>query len=139
MTPNSKFDLDFITRTQKTTGAVLLIGLIFGMYYFGVYPALAYFSGGVWGMINLMMITSLVRYLIRPEGVDTTAVIILSLIKFPLLYVSGYFLMKVEVFDIKHLVYGFSTVLLIMVLKAAGRLFLGLDKNGGGSPVNKAI
>lgn len=90
-------------------------------------------------MINLMMITSMVKYLIRPEGIDTTAVIILALIKFPLLYTSGYFLMKVEVFDIKHLVYGFSTVLLIIILKAAGRLLLGLDKSGNGSPVNKAI
>ena len=51
----------------------------------------------------------------------------LLLVKFPLLYVSGYFLLKVPQFDALPLVAGFTTLFAIMILKALGRLFLALD------------
>ena len=137
--PNSKFDLDFIDRTLKTSGMVLLISLIFGIYYFGINPSLAFFFGGVWGMVNLIMLKRLVTLALRPEGIDVPAVIILGLVKFPLLYVSGYFLMKIEQFETIHLVYGFTSILAVMVLKAAGRLMLGLDAENGDGPVQKVV
>jgi len=37
--------LDFITRTLKTTGVLLLIAFPFGLYYYGLYPTLAVLSG----------------------------------------------------------------------------------------------
>ena len=137
--PNSKFDLDFVDRTLKTSGVVLLISLIFGVYYFGLNPALAFFFGGVWGMVNLLMLKRLVTLAIRPDGVDLPSVIILALIKFPLLYVAGFFLLKIEQFETIHLVYGFSSVLVVMVLKAAGRVLLGLDSENGNGPVQKVV
>ena len=136
---NSKFDLDFVDRTLKTSGVVLLIALVFGMYYFGINPALAFFFGGVWGMVNLILIKRLVTFAVRPEGVDVPAVVILALVKFPLLYASGFFLLKIEQFETLHLVYGFSSVLAVMVLKAAGRLMLGLDAENGNGPVHKVV
>ena len=134
----SRFNLDFIDRTLKTTGLVLLISLVFGMYYFGLWDSLAFFSGGIWGMINLILLKRFVREAFRPDKIDTVTVVMLALIKFPLLYISGYFLIQIEMFDIKVLLYGFSAVLVVLVLKAFGRLFLGLD-NGGNSPVQKVI
>jgi hypothetical protein len=135
----SKFDLDFIQRTLRTSGVVLLICLVFGFYYFGKWPALGFFSGGVWGMVNLLLITSLVKLTIRPEGADITAALITGLVKFPLLYVSGYFLLKVEQFEPLHLLYGFSTILVVIVLKAIGRVMLGLDGNGNDEHVQKVV
>jgi len=129
----SKFDLDFIQRTLRTSGVVLLICLVFGFYYFGKWPALGFFSGGVWGMVNLILITSLVKLTIRPEGADVTAALITGLVKFPLLYLAGYFLLKVKQFEPLHLLYGFSLILVIIVLKAMGRVMLGLDSNGNGN------
>jgi len=119
--------LDFIYRSIKMTGALLLVVMLYGAYHFGFYPALALFSGGIWGMINLMLITALVKASIRPEGISGKKVAAIALIKFPLLYLSGYFLLKVSLFEPWLLLLGSITVLVVVVLKAAGRLMLGLD------------
>ena len=119
--------LEFIARSLRTYGIVLLIFLPFGLYYFGVYPTLAVLSGGVWGILNLKFITALVRLTIRPEGADTGRAIAIGLIKFPLLYAAGFFLLKVEQFSPVHLLIGFGGIMGIIVLKVLGRLLLGLD------------
>ena len=125
----SEFDLSFIHRTLKTTGVVLLIGLAFGAYYFGLWPALAFFSGGVWSMLNLIFLTGLVRFALRPDGADTSRVIGMAIIKFPLLYLAGYFLLKVPQFNPLHVLAGFSVLFVVIVLKVVARAILGLDDN----------
>ncbi len=124
----SSFGLSFLDRTLRTTAIVFLIMLPFGIYYFGVYPALAAYSGGIWGMINLIFISALVRSAIRPDGADKNRSIILALIKFPLLYSSGYFLLTIDKFSPVHLLIGFSAIMVVLVLKAFGRLILSLDE-----------
>ncbi len=119
--------LDFIQRTIRTTGIVLLVILLPCLYYFGVFPALAVFFGGVWGMINLLFLSALVRAAIRPDAVDKMQVAGLALIKFPLLYLSGYFLLKVKQFEPLHLLIGFSILFAVIVLKVISRALLGLD------------
>lgn len=125
----SGFELDFIHRTLRTTGVVLLICLIFGLYYFGVYPTLAFFSGGIWSMINFMFVAALVTATIRRDGADKGRALGLAVVKFPLLYLTGYFLLKVSQFEPLHLLAGFSMLLVIIVLKVVGRVLLGLDDN----------
>lgn len=112
--------LEFIDRTLKTTGIVLLIFLPFGIYYLGIWPSLAVFSGGVWGMVNLIFISALVRAAICPEKVDKRKVLGIAIFKFPLLYLSGYALARVPQFNPLFLLYGFSSLMLIIVLKAIG-------------------
>ena len=119
--------LEFIYRTLRTTGIVLLILLPFFLYYFGIWKALALFSGGVWGMLNLWFITQTVRASIRPEGVNKLQTIALLLFKFPLLYLSGYFLLKTSQFEPMWLLAGAFTAIAIMLLKVFGRLLLHLD------------
>lgn len=125
----TELDLSFIHRTLKTTGVVLLIGALFGLYYLGVWASLAFLSGGIWGMVNLMFITGLIRATIRPDGVNTSRALGLAIVKFPLLYAAGYFLLKVPQFDPLHILAGFSLLLLIIVLKVVGRAVLGLDND----------
>jgi hypothetical protein len=120
--------IDFIVRTLRTTGIVLLIFLPFGVYYFGPYPALAVFFGGVWGMINLIFLSSLIRSALRPDHVDKVKVAGLMLIKFPLLYVSGYFLLKVPQFAPLHLLIGFSIIIAVMLMKSVA---VALLRTGG--------
>lgn len=112
--------LEFIDRTLKTTGVVLLVFLPFGVYYIGIWPALAVFSGGVWGMVNMIFISALVRAAIRPEKVDKRKVLGIAIFKFPLLYLSGYALARVPQFHPLFLLYGFSSLMLIIILKAIG-------------------
>lgn len=121
------FSFDFIQRTLRTTGIVLLIVLIVGSMYFGFYTALAVFSGGIWSMINMLFLSALVRMAVRPDGVDKWSVLGLAVIKFPLLYAAGYFLFTIEFFRPLPLIIGISSVLIVMVLKALARAILQLD------------
>ena len=130
----SEMGLEFIVRTLRTFGIVLFCFLPFGFYYLGIYPALAILSGGVWGMINLMFISALVQAAVRPGGADVGRTVGLMLIKFPALYVAGYFLLKVPQFSAVHLLIGFSGIMAIILLKVLGRLFLGLDSHRKNNP-----
>ena len=126
-TMKENLGLDFIQRTIRTTGMVLLISLIPGVYYFGLFPTLAFFSGGIWGIVNIIFLTALIRTGLRPDEVDKLKVAGLALIKFPLLYLSGYFLLQVPQFEPLYLLLGFSTLLAVMILKVIARALLGLD------------
>lgn len=122
-------EVGFVGRSMRTYGIVLLIYSPFGLYYFGAFPTIAVLSGGVWGIANLIFLTALVKAVIRPDGVQTERAVVYGLIKFPLLYGAAYALLKVEQFDPWWLLAGFTGVLAIMILKAVGRVLLGLDNN----------
>ncbi|MFZ5979458.1 MAG: hypothetical protein ACOYVF_02400 [Candidatus Zixiibacteriota bacterium] len=121
--------LDFIDRTLKTSAVVLLIFLPFGVYYFGVFPALAIMSGAVWGLVNLIFLAHLIRTVIRSDKIDIKRAVGLGVIKFPLLYASGYFLLTIKEFTPLNLMIGFSLFIAVMLLKVLGRVILGLDKD----------
>lgn len=112
--------LEFLDRTLRTTGVVLLIFLPFGLYYLGVWPSLAVFSGGVWGLLNLIFVSALIRATLRPGEVDKVKALGLAVIKFPLLYGAGYFLTRVTQFDPLYLLAGFTSLFVIIVLRAIG-------------------
>ena len=119
--------LEFIGRTVRTFALVLVIFIPFGLYYFGLFPTLAVLSGGVWGMLNLLFIAALVKTTMRPEGAETMKAIGMALIKFPLLYGAGFALLIIPEFNPIYLLAGFGGIILIIILKVLGRVFLGLD------------
>lgn len=135
----TKFDISFIDRTIKTSGMVLLIAFVFGMYSLGFWDSLAFFTGGVWGVINMIFLKNLIQEVFTAGEINTSAVAVTALVKFPLLFVAGYFLVTVDMFDIKILVAGFSLILVVMVLKALGRLLLGLDSKEKNKTIQKVI
>jgi hypothetical protein len=119
--------LDFIQRTLKTTGVVLLFILAFGSFYFPFYDALAIFTAGVWSMVNLIFLSALVRAVIRLDHIDKVTAFGLAFIKFPLLYAAGYFIFTIDLFRPVPLIIGLSVVLAVMILKAAARALLQMD------------
>ena len=120
--------LDFINRTLRTTGIILLIFFPFGIYYLGFYASLAVFSGGIWAMVNLLLLTRLIRAAVRPEGADKGIVAGVALVKFPLLYAAGYFLVTTTIFDPLEVLIGFSLLLAVIVLKIIARALFGTDQ-----------
>lgn len=122
-------DIGFVSRTLRTTSLLALVILIIGTFYFGFYPTLSIVTGIIWGMVNLFFLERLVRSALRPEGVDKTAALVYLFIKFPLLYASLYFMVTTEFFNTIFILAGFTIVLLVIVLKAAGRVLLKLDNN----------
>jgi len=133
MKKRTEIDFGFINRTLRTTCLVLLTFFPFGVYYLGFFPTLAILSSGIWAMLNLILITLLVKYTLRPEGPDVGRAIAVAFIKFPLLYLCAYFLLKVSQFEVLHLLMGFSGLLIIIILKVLGRLFTGVDKDTSGN------
>jgi len=117
----------FIARTLKTTCLVLLIFFPFGIYYLGFFSSLAILSGGIWGILNLILISMLVRFTLHPDGPDAGRAIAAAFVKFPLLYIGGYFLLKVPQFEPLYLMIGFSSILGVIILKLLGRLATGMD------------
>lgn len=128
MKNKTEFDFGFIDRTIRTTCIVLLIFFPFGIYYLGLFKSMAILSGGIWGILNLILISFLVRSTLRPEGPDMIKAITIAFVKFPLLYLGGYFLLMIEEFDEFFLLIGFTGLLAIIVLKILGRGLMGLDK-----------
>jgi hypothetical protein len=118
---------DFILRTLKTTGIVLLFCLAFGTVYFGFYDALAFFSAGIWSMVSLLLLSGFIRTVLNPDGVDKIAALGMAIIKFPLLYVAGYFLFTTRIFRPLPMILGFSLLFVIIVLKAVGIAIFHLD------------
>lgn len=117
----------------------MLIFLPFGLYYFGVYSTLAAFSGGVWGMLNMILISALVRSTLRPDGINKWQVLGVVVLKFPLLYGSGYFLTQIRQFDPVWLLAGFSLVMVVIVLKAVGAAMMQAGDKSEASDKTRSI
>ena len=119
--------VDFVGRSLKTSAIVLLVFFPFLLYYFGVYPAVAVLTGGSWSIINVILISLLIRMVIRPGGVERVWPVVFVLLAMVGLFVAGYFLLTVEVLEAWQLLIGFTSLFAIMFLKALGRVVLKLD------------
>ena len=65
--------------------------------------------GCLWGGVNLWMIRwALKSYLVEKNKLKTLCLLVL---KFPLLYAIGYFLLKSDFFNLLSLISGFSFIL----------------------------
>lgn len=123
---------EFIMRSIRSAAVVLLIFVPFGIYYMGLFPALAVMAGSAWSIVNLIFITRLVKVTIRPDGALPVPALGLALIKFPIMFLAGYFLLRFDRFDPIYLVVGFTGVLVILILRFLGRALVesnNVDKN----------
>ena len=122
-----KIEIDIIQRTLKTTGITSVLIALILLYYYGIPVAVAFLSGSVWSILNLVFLASLVRHALRPDGIDKVAVAGIAIIKFPLLYAAGYFLIINEYLPVIPIIIGFSFTLVVIVLKALSRALFKLD------------
>ena len=119
--------LEFITRILRTSAIVGLLAACCLAYYFDWKFGLGFLSGLAWGLANIFVIRQLIVAVTGPGEKPKTLMAVLAVIKFPLLYVGGYFLAASGWFSIYSLLIGFSFVFVVIILKAVGRLMLGLD------------
>lgn len=111
---------EYTVRIVKTTAAVGLLAALFCATYFSPAAGAGLLAGAAWGCLNLLATGHVVRALVAAEKPGKLRIVILSLVKFPLLYGAGFLLLRVGVFPPESLVSGFSLVLLIILLKALG-------------------
>lgn len=88
--------------------AVMTLPLI--AFFFSWSSAAAVFAGALWGCANIYMLRLLVQSWLTSEQRNYFAVHFLLWFKFPILYATGYALLKSAYFSAKGLVFGFSLI-----------------------------
>ena len=120
-------DLQFVDRVIKSTLILAAILFPFFALYISMNFALAVFLGASWGCLNLLALRIIVVSLLTPHKRNYTLGLIILFVKLPVLYGIGYLLISWNYLSIGGLLWGFSGILIVMVLKALGRMYLGMD------------
>lgn len=133
-------DLKFIDRIIKATLILAAVLFPFLAFYIKVNIALSVFLGAIWGSLNLLAIKIIIVSLMPGSGHNQTLGLIILLIKLPILYGIGYLLVTWKYLSIGGLLWGFSGIFIVALLKVLGRLYLGLDdpRKKGNLPKDKA-
>ena len=120
--------LEFVGRIIRTSLVVGAIVLIFGSFYHDWNYSLGIFIGLLFSCANLWAIMWFVRRTITLEQRKTKSIVLIALVKFPVLYLVGYLILKSEIVPVASLLVGFSLVFVIIVLKVLGRLIQSSGK-----------
>jgi hypothetical protein len=75
-----------------------------------------FFCGGIWGAANLLLIKQLIPPIFSKNKKNYSKIALLLILKCPLLYLMGYFLLKTHRISITPLLLGFSLLFLSMIL-----------------------
>ncbi|MFA6915842.1 MAG: hypothetical protein WC222_05550 [Parachlamydiales bacterium] len=99
-----------------TTLILALLASFFIVYVFDFSYSLVFFAGALWGSVNLFLIKCLVENLLSNLSKNYIKVSLLLVLKFPLLYGAGYFLLKSEEQAVIAFMAGLTLLLLTTVL-----------------------
>jgi biotin transporter BioY len=120
--------IEFIYRTIKTT--LILAALIFvvATIYYDFKIGLGILVGAGWGCLNLYFLTNLIQGALDPEKPNKRKIALIALVKFPLLYLLGYFFLRLKYFSVVSLLSGFTLIFVVIFLKALGRWVLAISQ-----------
>lgn len=111
---------EFIYRTVKVSVALSLLGFLFVSRAFGFGFGVGFLAGGLWSALNLWLLVSLLTSALAKEK-NKKKILLLFMLKFPVLYGGGFFLVWYGRLNVLGVLVGFSLPLVVAVLKAAGR------------------
>jgi hypothetical protein len=120
--------IEFIHRVIKTSLILAFLILIFLTFYYRFDYASGIFVGCGWGCLNLFFLINLITETTNLEGINKKRVLLLVLLKFPLLYLTGYFLLRINYFPVTSLLVGFTLIFAVVLLKALGKMFISLPQ-----------
>lgn len=113
--------LEFIGRVIKTSLVVAAFILIFGAVYYDWNYSLGIAIGLVFNCVNLWFVKGLIEQTVTLRERKPLPILVLSAIKFPVLYLIGYLILKVDIVPVTSLLVGFTLLFAIVVLKVIGR------------------
>ncbi|UCG51758.1 MAG: hypothetical protein JSW58_16555 [Candidatus Latescibacterota bacterium] len=121
----------------------LIVSLIV-LIYLGLPVAGAWVLGCAWSLVNLYVIGVLVRLVFPNPERHKARIAIVMVVKIPALYGVGYLLLWSGLFPPAGLLAGFIWPLFVIMLKAVGRIILGIDDPrralfGSGGQVRKGL
>ncbi len=117
-------EITFIDKIIKTTLAVAFLTFVVVSFYFGLPHGLAILAGAVWGSTNLFFIKQLVKNWLIPGQRDFLKIWVILGLKFPILYLAGFGLLKTGYLPELDLLIGFTLMMAVVFLKGLGRLFM---------------
>ncbi len=133
-------DSAFIIRSLRATVALALLGFILAAYYVNTAWGVGFVLGALWSIANLYLLKVLIEKVITLDKRPAGPVVLLVLVKFPLLYGVGFLILSWGWYDVLAPLLGFSLPFAVIVLKAAGRMWLGIDGPGTGrKPVGAGL
>ena len=119
--------LEFIDRVIKTTLIFAAIATPFLILYFGYSFGISVLFGAVWGVLNLLAIKYVIISLVKPGKRRLKFGLLILFFKIPVLYGIGYFLLTWDFLSAGGLLWGFSGILIVSVLKGLSRSILKTD------------
>jgi len=120
-------DLKFIDRVIKTTLILAAILFPFFALYIKMSFALSVLFGAVWGSLNLLAIKIIIISLVPGPTKSLVLGLLVLFLKLPVLYIIGYFLITWKFLSIYGLLWGFSGIFIVALMKVLGRMYLGMD------------
>ncbi len=123
--------IEFIHRVIKTSLIFSFLIFLFVTFYYRFDYASGIFMGCVWSCLNLFFLTNLITETTNLEGINRKKVLLLVLLKFPLLYLTGYFLLRINYFPVTSLLVGFTLIFAVVLLKALGKIVISSPRKGG--------
>lgn len=120
-------NLNFVDRIIKTSIILSLLAFPFLAVYIKTSFAVAYLLGCLWGCLNLLAIRFLITQAISPNPKNNILIILLIFVKFPIIYFLGYLLVIWPYASIYGLLWGFSSIFIVTLLKVISRQMLHLD------------
>jgi len=120
--------VEFIQRVIKTSLVVAALAFLFVTVYYDFKFGAGILAGTIWGCLNLNLLTHLITQIFSPrERIRKGKIVLTAVVKFPLLYLLGYILLRINYFPAVSLVSGFTLIFMVMFLKALGRWILSLE------------
>jgi hypothetical protein len=122
-------DLEFLRRVRKTSiiaGVPLAVVI---SYYWGPENGAGWALGIVWSLFNLYFLSSVITSVITNEKRDIPKILVALFVKFPVLYVAGFLLLRSGHLSAYGLVAGFTWPFFVIVMKGIGRYYLKLDES----------
>lgn len=125
----------FIDRIIKSTLIAAVVLFPFLALYMGIGFGLSVLFGAIWGCLNLLAIKIIIISLVTEKKRNVKLGVIVLILKLPVLYGLGYFLITRDYLSPAGLLWGFSGILITALLNALSRSILKLDDkvNAGSS------
>jgi hypothetical protein len=115
-------DHGFLKRTRITALIITALWGLCGTVYVSPLWALQYSVTSLLSIVNLWLIEKLVLA-IFPQS-NKIKSLIWAVVKFPLLYSFAYLFFRNGGFSLSGFLLGFNTIFIVLVLKAAGRMYI---------------
>lgn len=115
-------NLEFLDRTIKSTLILAALFCFALSIALGLMDGFGFFIGALWSCINLLCIKHFFESLVGAEKKNHLKTIAILSIKFPLLYLIGYYLLTSNYFPLLYTLLGSSLIFAVILIFALKRL-----------------